>query len=367
MDNTETRIARHLQHAHSDSANPRRNPDVDYFERFAAFDKFMNNKIHDAVNTGAAAAGSGWLTDHGRRHVATVIRRIDDLTHTNNGCILTPYESYLILLAAHVHDVGNVAGREDHEKRAKDVLFQMDSAYVGNDNVEKRMIYDIAMAHGGRTDHDGSRDTIRRLHHDRRIKLLAATLRFADEIADDNTRTTRFVTEQVQAVAPESSVYHMYADRLCPPQIDHEGATIRLTFELLEEHLTNRYNKGGTDVYLLDEILERTLKTHREQVYCAKFMTPDILFERIEVQVLVCTENYADVVGTVAYVLEQTGYPLGIDDIARLAPELSGLSGWSAAQSVSAVLGRHLNSPRPHPRPNSATISRPHQCRPIAY
>ena len=344
MDNTQTRIALHLQHPHTHSQHPRPNPDVDYFGRFAALDKYMNDQIHDAVNTGAAATGSGWLTDHGSGHVATVIRRIDDLTHSNGRCNLSPYESYLILLAAHIHDVGNVSGRNDHEKRAKEILFQLESAYVGNDTVEKRMIYDIAMAHGGRVASDGSRDTIGRLPHDRRIKMLAAILRFADELADDNTRTTRFVTQNVQTVAPDSSVYHMYAGRLSPPQIDHHSATVTLTFELLEEHLTTRYNKDGAQVYLLDEILARTLKTHREQVYCAKFMTSNIISDRVDVHVLVCTANYADVVGTVAYALEQTGYPIGIDNIVRLAPELSQLCGRSAAQRVSAVFDRHIDS-----------------------
>ena len=344
MDNTETRIARHLRNPHKPSATLRPNPDVDYFQRFAAFDQHMNAHIHDAVNTGAAVSGSGWLTDHGPRHVATVIRRIGDLTHCDGQCVLSPYESYLLLLAAHIHDVGNVTGRQDHEKHAKDVLFQMESAYVGTDTVEKRMIYDIAMAHGGRTRPDGSKDTIRALPHDRRTKMLAAILRFADELSDDNTRTNSFIIQQVDAVAPGSSVYHMYANRLSPPQIDHESASVKLEFELLEEHLTSRYNRNGTQVYLLDEIFTRTLKTHREQVYCARFMNPTIVSDRVDVRILVCTNDYADVVGTVAYVLEQTGYPLGIDDIGRAAPELAQLCGRSAARRASAVFNLDIDS-----------------------
>ena len=211
MDNTQTRIARHIQHRTNGHASSFPNPDVDYFGRFSAFDKHMNETIHDAVNTGAAASRAGWLTDHGPGHVATVIRRIDDLTHPDGRCVLTPYESYLLLLAAHIHDVGNVTGRDDHEKHAKDTLFQMEAAYVGSDTVEKRMIYDIAMAHGGRTSPDGSKDTIRALPHDGRTKMLAAILRFADELADDNTRTSPFIKQQVTTVAPSSTVYHMYA------------------------------------------------------------------------------------------------------------------------------------------------------------
>ena len=337
MHNTDTRIAQHL--SGSDDGYNWIRPDnrVDFPARFRALDEYMNQCVHPEVNTGAASAGSGWLTDHGAGHVSTVIRRIEDLTFNNEKCVLSPYEAYLVLVAAHVHDVGNVFGREQHEKRAKDVLFHLGANCVGDDTIEKRMIYDIAMSHGGVILEESSRDTIGRLKHNRRVKRLAAILRFADELSDDHTRTSRFTIGTVGEVSPGSSVFHLYADRLRRLRISHESSSVELTFELLLEHIAKAYRKGSKCVFLLDEIMHRTLKTHREQVYCNRFMSPHILTERTAVTILVCTDGYKDVVGQIGYVLEQTGYPESIDDIGRLAPELKQFSGASAARQVRSV------------------------------
>ena len=148
MHNTDTRIAKHLATSDDGYSWVRRDGRVDYQARFRALDEHMNEGVHPRVNEGAVAAGSGWLTDHGVGHVSTVIRRVEDLTFKNGRCVLSPYEAYLVLVAAHVHDVGNVFGRERHEKRAKEILFALESNCVGDDNIEKRMIFDIAMAHG---------------------------------------------------------------------------------------------------------------------------------------------------------------------------------------------------------------------------
>ena len=266
-----------------------------------------------------------------------MIRRIDELTHINGRCVLSPYEAYLLLVAAHVHDVGNMFGRTEHEKEAKKAVFSLDPAYIGSDTVEKRMIVAIAMAHGGLASDGGNDDTIGALQQGRDMQRLAAVLRFADELADDNSRTNRFVIDTVGKIAPGSTVYHLYADRLRPPEIRHDSSSIKLTFELLKDHLVRTYRKAGRCVYLLDEILQRTLKTHREQVYCGKFMNPSIISESTEVDILVCTDNYADIVGTVSYVFEQIGYPHHMNSVARFTPELSNLSGQSAADRIELV------------------------------
>lgn len=339
MSNTGTRIAQHLRDPDGDHHRRRPDDDVDYFERFSELDGYMNEQVHPNVNVGAAAADSRWLTDHGAGHVSTVIKRIEDLTYAEGGCVLSPYDTYLILLAAHFHDVGNVFGRAEHERKAKEIIFSLCSRCVGSDNLEKRLIYDIAMAHGGTVAGGDNRDTIGASRHGREIQRLSAILRFADELSDDTTRTSRFIVDTVGTVAPGSAVFHLYADRLRPPEVIHDTSSVKLTFEVLQEHLTRLYCKNDSEVYLLDEIFERTLKTHREQVYCGKFMNPYIVSERTEVNVLVCTERYAEVVGTVSYVFEQTGYPEGIDDISRLAPELAELCGLSAARHAPGVFG----------------------------
>ena len=88
---------------------------TDYFDRYSRIAAYLNENVHPNVNQGATAMGDGWLTDHGPKHIATVIRRASDLLCGDS--FLTPYESYILLLSIHFHDVGNVFGREKHEKK----------------------------------------------------------------------------------------------------------------------------------------------------------------------------------------------------------------------------------------------------------
>lgn len=326
----EPRIIRHLADSDEGYDARRRDDNVDYHKRYTELQRHLNSELHPNVNTGAAAADSVWLTDHGAKHVATVIQRIDDLTYYGDKCVLSPYETYLVLVAAQFHDVGNLFGRSDHEKRARDIMFDVPAAYLGEDNLEKRLICDIAEAHGG-TNQLGERDTIGVLKYDRPIKKLAAILRFADELAEDSARTSRAVIKAIEAGTGDTNVFHLYADRLRRVAVDHENAGVRLTFELLKEHLAIIYSGRPGETYLLDEILRRTLKTHREQVYCGRFMVPHILSDRTDVEILICSARYKEVVARLSYVLAQRGYPDGLCNIRELAPELTSVSGRAAA------------------------------------
>ena len=326
---------------------------VDYYARYLKLEEHFNNKIHPKVNAGAAANDQIWLTDHGPDHIRTVIRRIGDLTFQNNCCVVSPYEAYILAVAAHLHDIGNVFGREEHEKKARSILFKLDSGLIGDDNIEKRMICDVAMAHGGRLEKEESgvpperaMDTIGRLSHPRSIKKLAAILRFADELADDNTRTNTLdtdVMEQRSELKAASEIFHIYAQRLCPVAIDHDNRSVKLTFELLIDHLTTKYRKHGKNILLLDEILDRTMKVFREQQYCGRFMAPDVTFDQVDVEILVCEKRYSSVLGSFQYVLEQ-GYPYNISHMLPTTSSSPNLSAHVIARELKSVLAKHSDA-----------------------
>ena len=192
---------------------------------------------------------------------------------------------------------------------------ELDDSLIGSDGIERRMIRDIAMAHGGYADTEGhDKDTIGRLSWDPvrnnrepRVQLLAAVLRFADELADDHTRTSRFLIDN--QLVKKSEIYHVYADRLRQVTIRPKDHKVFLQFELDVAHATTKYWKGRRKVYLYDEIVERSLKMHREHVYCLRFMQPHVQVDTIDVSVEITTDNYLTVVEQVAFSLIQRGYP----------------------------------------------------------
>lgn len=331
--NINSKLAQYLRRA--------KNPDfplsgVDYFERFRRIDEYLNAEVHPVVNQGSAMDEASvrrlWLTDHGPDHISTVIDRASKLLFVGDSrdCVLSPYEAYLLLTAIHFHDVGNVYGREEHEKRVRRVMAHIDPALIGSDSIEKRLIQNIALAHGGLI--DGNKDTIGSLPgpttQGPRVRLLAAVLRFADELAEDHTRTKRFlVTDQLlRERLGGSEAYHLYADRLRRVIVQPADATIRLHFEINVDLIRNRVQKDDGSIFLFDEIVARSLKLYREHVYCTRFMQPFVHFSAVEIKISFCSEDYMEELDSVTFRMQERGYPATSNDLLLLCPELNELS-----------------------------------------
>lgn len=62
-----------------------------------------------------------YLNNHGEGHVDKVIQKCSELLEKSQ-CGLNAYEGYLLLCAIQFHDVGNIFGREEHEKKCKEIL-----------------------------------------------------------------------------------------------------------------------------------------------------------------------------------------------------------------------------------------------------
>jgi hypothetical protein len=321
-----------------------RDGSVNYYERYTRIADFLNQRIHPHTVEGALAAqiarveeavkkgisgsalldivmqNNSWLTDHGPEHVKTVILRASKLLSASH-CALYPYEIYILLVAIHFHDVGNIYGREEHEKQIAKVMSTMDESIIGNDDFEKRLIRSIAAAHGGSV--NGDQDTIRHLPYQRFVKaqkvrphLLAAVLRFADELAEDYTRASRFALEN-NLLLQASAVYHQYAERL--REVNIEDGTIDIYFELNKDIAIRQFAKGEKQTFLLDEIFDRTLKIHREHVYCMRYMREHINLNSISVRIAIFKTDYMEELLKLDYKMEERGYPpkpvRGIHDI----------------------------------------------------
>lgn len=172
----------------------------DLVASFKYIEDYMNQNCHPNTTLGAALHGDGLLTDHGVEHVKMVIQNAGKLVGDMQYKRLNGYEIYLLLLAIHFHDVGNVCGRQEHEKKIDDIITALGDR-LPLDTPEKVMVSDIATAHGGYADIDHTdKDTLRHLSLiDNcngiiiRPALLGAILRFADELSDDSTRANRYL------------------------------------------------------------------------------------------------------------------------------------------------------------------------------
>jgi len=283
----------------------------DYAARYTAIADTLNKGVHPHVTAGASIKDGGYLTDHGPDHIKMVIQRASLLVSSEN-CKLTPYEVYLLLVAIHVHDTGNAYGRYQHEQHSMEILWQLGTV-AGEDEPEKRVIARIAAAHGGEVKDKISllqeKEAI--LGHHVRTQLLAAILKFADELADDYTRAARFFEEH-GLLPHESEVYHRYSAVLHSVTIDTQQYEVKLAFFLTKSDITQKFGKktsqGIEEVYLLNEIFERTTKTYLERTYCMRFMAPYIRINRITVTIEFF-EKFDALADTAGYRMEEQGYP----------------------------------------------------------
>lgn len=242
--------------------------DFDWVEQYFRFEETMNQKYHPNVNLGAAIAGDGLLTDHGVNHIKSVISHAQSILV--DPMQLSGYELYLLLISIHFHDVGNILGRDKHEEKIADIIEKMGDS-LPLDTAEKGFVTAIATAHGGYA--DGNKDTIHAINivdetYDSvqiRCKLLAAILRFADEISDDLGRAA---SPEIPIPVPNQA-YHEYSKALDPVSI--KGETIKFQFRVQYDLTQKKIGKNGKKVYLYDEILNRLAKCMRELEYCKKY------------------------------------------------------------------------------------------------
>lgn len=332
-----------------------------YFDRYTDLAKKLNRDFHPQVQAGSAAVDGGMLTDHGPDHIKTVLNRaallLDDSTNSNE---LNGYEIYLLMCAIHFHDLGNIYGREKHEKRVAEMMDSV-SQFLG-DSIEKDMIRRIAEAHGGKVLE--SKDTITHLLEggaepingvDVRPRMLAAILKFADELADDSYRANK-VLQSLGVIPKSSKIYHHYASCLHSVMLREDGKSVELSYCVNIEDMKAKFpkfnpkSKRYSQVYILDEILSRLHKMYLERSYCNRFMAPVVHVHSLAVKIKTSKQNeqIGDVLPEVKFRLEEQGYPdETIDGIYALS---SGLREWSEkdinltgkafAESLSKLEGR---------------------------
>lgn len=280
-----------------------------YVQIFNDLEQYLNKNVHTQVVAGAAANGSGLLNDHGPVHVEMVICKARDILG-DMANRLSGYEIFLLLLSIHFHDVGNIFGREDHEQRISEVMEALGNL-LPFDYAVKSNIMRIAMAHGGNI--CGEKDTISELPdydhlegQEIRPALLAAVLRYADEISDDHTRANRFLMD-AKAVPENNIAFHEYSKCLEQPAV--RGDTLLLKYSIPYKLAKNRIMKLGTQIYLYDEILLRIKKNLCELEYCRKYSKGYIVVSSLSVHINVRKENPYQLAYQDNFKVRLSGYP----------------------------------------------------------
>ena len=268
-----------------------------------------------------------WLNDHGPRHIASVIKRAGQLLNVSEE-FFTYREIFCLLSAIQLHDLGNFYGRIGHEQKILEIVAEGKN-HVGTDHIERRHIIQIAQVHGGKIPGTDNKDTISQLKDKVpvlddiiRLKLIAAIVRFADELADDRYRADIELLRD-QRLPKSSEVYHAYSACLNSVIVDHEKETIELHFDIDKSYLEKEFGKDDGQTFLIEEIYQRVLKMHKERIYCSRFWKPYINLENILVIINFYSDDiHEDVHPEITFTLSEKGYPSNDESIYKMCPEL---------------------------------------------
>ncbi len=330
--------------------------DFPYWEKYSAFKHYLNNNLHKEVTKQAIRVdfqSKGnlnkviWLNDHGPEHVKTVIERASHLLNNGSKSSLNAKEIFLLLMAIQLHDVGNFYGRVGHEKKIIEACRE-GLTPVLFDATEVKYVNEIASVHGGVVKYkneENSKDTISRIQnetkiggYDVRLQLLAAILRFADELADDRYRCDSKAL--IEGKIPKGSeIFHAYAYCLDTVSINQSKKCVELHFRVPKEFTLRTFGKlvgkSLKNVYLLDEIFNRALKMHFERVYCSKFWKQLVEIDKVWVRIeFYSTPSISESVSEdlkvhdeITFTLQDQEYPTSNLDIYKMCPNLKYSSG----------------------------------------
>jgi hypothetical protein len=299
------------------------NTTIDYSLLYKGLVQHLRSNIYKDVDAGLAAntAEHGLYTAHNSEHFDEVILYAGELLGVKDGSEeinnISPYELYVLLVAIRVHDAGNIHGREEHEKKCFTVLRNCGAA-SGEDDAEKKIIGNIAQAHGGRTS-SGDKDTIGALEqsygisrHPIRPRLIAAIVRLADEICESRRRASNYLIQHGK-IPKHSELFHRYAASITESSITlaDRRISLRYTVKLSDAIRAWCFAVSGdkTESFLIDEIFERLEKMDRERKYCNRFSKEIYTIDEIRASIDVVNDDY-DVVHQISVPgLFDFGYP----------------------------------------------------------
>lgn len=337
-------------------------PKKNYFSSYQEIVNELKRNVYDAINAGLAANSDeqGLYTDHGREHFDTVILYagqmlnlhhegdVDKVVELVNKCqwVLTPYELYLLLLGIRLHDVGNIYGRENHEKNILKVIKSYSIPHLSKDRIEAKKVAIIGGAHGGRSA-CGSKDTIGLMQEaggdghlgELDFKKVAAIVRFADEICENRFRAP---SGGDSAIPKHNLIFHKFARSIVSSNVKNQTLSIKFSLDvndLVESFKISASNPELTKT-LPEFFLERIRKTEIERRYCSRFLPDGASLKEIAVDVEIVTYDEYDDIETLErrqFTLKERDYPGATEDI--LSSEVKEFLGVDNIKKLTGIRG----------------------------
>lgn len=231
-----------------------------------------------------------WYTDHGIKHTEAILCTIGDMIapvdsefdvrneSLRKGDIpsaLTNEDLFILLSATLWHDVGMLISRKDHARHLIKYSREI-KIFTSDDNVTQT-IYDIACAHGSNKKFEDCINFIHLNFYGKDVdvskKTLAALLRIADEISEDNKRITK--TNEVFAKIPnENKIFWEHAAAISYSKYKNNKININYAVDIdkaFKEYEIQNGKQEKMTLYMF--IINRICKIINELIVCAPYFS----------------------------------------------------------------------------------------------
>ena len=336
-------LVQRIEKASNDTKNEDHARAQGYLVKFRALESHFLEQIHPLVDVGLAidqtravkkgnkrAAKEGnnpdIMTIHGCRHVGDLVESLDKLglsiEEKQGATPLNPLESYILLCAAHLHDVGNIKGRKNHPTNSGGLIKEHRNLFYDTETCQN--ICDVARVHGGVSEKYGH-DTFREIHSDHysppRLWLLAAMLRMADELSENPERVPATLLKWFQA-SPKSKLAYHYAE--CFRRFDLQNDTLYIQFRIYPDQ--HKFSKvvEGKSVDFFDHLEYKIDVIEKEAKYCSQYGRPDFDIRRIRLTMEYYKDDFpSDMTNRSTLTLNlDRGYPGNLPSLSERCEEL---------------------------------------------
>ena len=300
-------LVRRIEAASTDTNHEDHGHAVKYVVKFRDLESHFFDHVHPLVDGGLAADGvkkamedgdvPNIMTIHGSRHIVDVVDSLDKIAQSiekkGGARPLSPLESYILLCAAHLHDAGNIGGREGHPARSGEMIHEHQDLFY--DTETRYNIFAVARAHGGKSEKFG-RDTIREINSDNyiipRLRMLAAMLRIGDELSENAERVPGELVARLKA-SDRSHLAYRYAQ--CFSRFDLQNDTLAIHLRVHPEQHEFVGEVDGKPVDFFGHLENKIDVIEKEARYCAQYGRPDFDIRIIRITVEFFEDDFPSV------------------------------------------------------------------------
>lgn len=278
--------------------------DEDLFNKYSKLVDELTEKVYKNINE-SLAISYGIYTNHDKEHFDKVVEQAGyllnaekilqvvykekdipklDCTEKTIFFFLNSMELFVLLCSIRVHDIALLIDRENH---SSNIVYTISILNIDLDRSIKNIISEISGAHTGETKNN-SKDKISELKKLESIRsqkirpqMLAAIVRFADELEEGYHRTSQSKLTAGK-VEPKNIVFHKYSLSITDLSINHDDNKVILTFEIDDTENEVYEKPDGKKVTLLEEIYNRLQKLEQERKYFHRFLCNSMSIEGIE-------------------------------------------------------------------------------------